>query len=149
MKYRIFAVRKCAALFAIACAFLLCFSSTQAAPRKILHGHVPSAVSKGQRGEKVPATKRLDLAIALPLRNDGKLTDFLQQLYDPSSPLYHQYLTPAQFAERFGPTEEDYQKVIAFANAYGLTVTGTHGNRGLLDVNASVSAIEQAFHVNL
>ena len=38
-------------------------------------------------------------------------------------PNYHHYLTPEQFTERFGPTEQDYQAVIAFAKANGLTVT--------------------------
>jgi kumamolisin len=62
-------------------------------------------------------TKRLDLAIGLPLRNREALTHLLEQLYNPASPKYRQYLTPQQFAEKFGPSEEDYQVVIAFAKS--------------------------------
>ena len=73
----------------------------------------------------------------------------MQQLYDPASPQFHQYLTPEQFTERFGPTEQDYQAVIDFAKANGLTVTGTHPNRVVVDVSAPVSDIERVFHLTM
>jgi len=38
---------------------------------------------------------------------------------------------------------------MGFAKRNGLTVTGTHGNRLLLDVNGSVADIQQAFHVTM
>jgi subtilase family serine protease len=117
--------------------------------RQMLHGHVPAAVARLQAIGLFPATNQLRLAIGLPLRNPVALDDFLRQAYDPASPNFRQYLTPAQFTERFGPTEQDYQKVIAFAHANGLTVTATHGNRVLLDVSGSVRNIERAFHVIL
>jgi uncharacterized repeat protein (TIGR03803 family) len=151
MTYRIFAIApgKYINSVSIVAALLLLASTGQSASRKILVGHVPAAASKSQPIDKVPGSKRLDLAISLPLRNSASLADFLQQLYDPSSPNFHQYLTPEQFAQRFGPSEEDYQKVIGFAKQYGLTITGTHANRTLLDVSAPVSSLEQAFKVNL
>src|SRR5208283_4643735 len=67
--------------------------------------------------------------------------------YDPSSPDYRQFLTVAQFTEGFSPTEQDYQAVVNFAEANGLTVTDTPPNRLLVDVNGSVAQIEKAFHV--
>jgi subtilase family serine protease len=69
--------------------------------------------------------------------------------HDPKSTNYHQYLTPQQFTERFGPTEQDYKALIEFAKANGLTVVGTHPNRMLLDIKASVADIEKASHVTM
>jgi subtilase family serine protease len=117
--------------------------------RRMLHGHVPKVVAQLQSVGQLPASQRLNLAIGLPLQNPAALDVFLQQLYDPASPNYHQYLTPEQFAEKFGPTEQDYQKVVAFAQANGLTVTTTHGNRVLLDVSGSVADVEGAFQITL
>src|SRR5208283_119695 len=88
--------------------------------------------------------RELRLAIGLPLRNQEGLTNLLQRIYDPTSPDYHHYLTPAQFAETFGPTEQDYRSVTAFASAKGLKVRATHSNRMLLDVVGSVSNIDSA-----
>ncbi len=116
---------------------------------QVLRGHVPAVVARLQPTSHLPGTNRLNLAIGLPLRNQEALTNLLQQIYDPASPNYRHYLTPEQFTEQFGPTERDYQAVIAFAKANGLTVTDTHPNRMLVDVSGSVADIERALHVTL
>jgi len=121
----------------------------RAAQRQVLHGHVPAVVSRLAPVGRLDATQRLNLAIALPLRNQQALTDLLRRLYDPASPSYRQFLTPAQFAAQFGPAEEDYETVAAFAKAHGLTVTHRYSNRLLLDVNGAVSDIENALHVTM
>jgi subtilase family serine protease len=91
----------------------------------------------------------LDLAIGLPLRNAEGLKALLGQIYDPASPKYRKYLAPQQFTAMFGPTEEDYQRLIDFAKSNGFAVTGTHPNRTLLDVNASAGEIEKTFRVRM
>jgi subtilase family serine protease len=138
---------------AIACAvvFLPLAACAQSPGRQVLHGHVPEAVARFhlQPTGHLSATKHLNLAIGLPLRNQQKLDDLLQQIYDSASPKYHQYLTPEQFTEQFGPTEQDYQAVINFAQRNHLTVTGTSDSRLLLDVSGSVADIERAFQVTM
>ncbi|MDB6065263.1 MAG: Sedolisin [Pedosphaera sp.] len=91
----------------------------------------------------------MELAIGLPLRNKEALTDLLQQIYDPSSSQYHQYLSAEQFAEMFGPTEQQYQSVVDFMKSKGFVVTGTHPNRVVLDVKGSAADIEKTFHLAL
>ncbi len=125
------------------------FTSLAQPAGKALTGHVPAAVSRLQATGRLPATTNLNLAIGLPLRNQAALDSLLQQLYDPASPNYRQFLTPDEFTAQFGPTEQDYQKVVDFAQASGLTVTRTHGNRMLVDVSGKVSDIEKAFHVTM
>jgi uncharacterized repeat protein (TIGR01451 family) len=98
---------------------------------------------------RLPASQQLNLAIGLPLRNQEALTNLLRQIYDPSSPNYRHYLTPEIFAAKFGPTEADYQAVISFAETHGLTVTGKHPNRTLVDVQGKVADIEQLFNVRM
>ena len=136
---------------AIACAiaFLQFTASAQSPGRQLFKGHVPQAVERLhlQPVSRLSSEKRLNLAIGLPLRNPQALDDLLQQIYDPASPNFRQYLTPAQFTEQFGPTEKDYQAVIAFMESKGLTVTYRHPNRVVLDVSGSVGDIERAFHV--
>jgi len=116
---------------------------------KTLHSHVTAVVSRLQAKGPLPANTNLTLAIGLPLRNTDALTNLLRQIYDPSSTNYHRYLTPDEFTAQFGPTEQDYQKVVDFANSNGLAVTRTHGNRVLLDVSGKVSDVEKAFHVKM
>jgi subtilase family serine protease len=135
---------------AIAALLSLCASASPAAlGAQVVHRHLPAAAMSLQPLGRLSATDRLDLIIGLPLRNQGALTNLLQQLYDPSSPQSHRYLTPEQFAQRFGPTEQDYLAVVAFAKANGFMVTGTHSNRTLVDINGSVADIERVFHVTM
>jgi hypothetical protein len=117
--------------------------------RQVVNGHVPKITRKLPSLGRLGANYRLELAIGLPLRNRGQLTNLLEDIYNPSSPNFHHYFTPDQFAASFAPSQEDYQKVIEFAKSNGLAVKRTHPNRTLLDVSGSVSDIEKAFHVHL
>ena len=133
----------------LATATLVCPSRAAVPGMKTLSGHVPAVVSHLLAKGKPAATNHLTLAIGLPLRNTAALTNLLQQIYDPSSPNYHHYLTPAEFTAQFGPSEQDYQAVVDYAQKNGLSVTTTHPNRMVLDVNGKVSDIEHALNVTL
>jgi kumamolisin len=117
----------------------------------VMTRHVREAVSSGQATYlgRLPATLSLRLSIALPLRNDSDLDQLLQQLYDPQSPSCHRFLSVEEFTQRFGASQEDYDAVIRFAEASGLTVTGTAPNRMIVNVTGSVANIERAFHVTM
>jgi subtilase family serine protease len=124
-------------------------TGTAAQERRLLTGHVPAQAAKAAVVGRLPSTNSLNLAIGLPLREQAAVTRLLQDIYDPASPNYRHYLTSEQFDERFGPTEADYQAVIAFAKAHNLAVTGTHPDRMLLDVAGSVADVESAFQITL
>lgn len=124
-------------------------SFSQSSGDRTLPGTMPAIVPQLSPIGSVSATQQLQLAIGLPLRNPEALTNLLEQLYDPASPRLHQWLTPEQFTAQFGPTEDDYAKVIRFAQAHGLAITRQHSNRLLLDVSGSTTNIEEAFQVKL
>jgi hypothetical protein len=122
---------------------------TRAKDRQPLAESMP-AEARGMVPAGRPApTDRLNLAISLPLRQPEALDQFLNEVYDPASANYHRFLTPQQFAKRFGPGKEDYQALIEFARANGFTVTGEYPNRALLDVSGSVADIERTFQTTL
>jgi subtilase family serine protease len=119
------------------------------AERQVLKGQLPAAVPGLDPVDRLAATRQLHLAISLPLRNRESLTNLLKQLYDPASPAFHHFLNPDQFTASFGPTQSDYQALLAFAKSSGFNVVATHPNRLLLEVGASVADIEKTFHVKM
>jgi subtilase family serine protease len=132
-------------------AVLLFIIGTQAHAQGVFTRHVRQEVTTGQAPlmGQLPANQSLKLNIALPLRNEAELDQLLQQLYDPQSPLFHQFLSVQEFTDRFGATADDYVQVIRFAERNGLTVTGTFPNRMVVNVTGSVRNIEKAFAVQM
>jgi subtilase family serine protease len=120
-------------------------------PLQVLQHHVRASVSSGQAALVGPLSpmQRMNLSIVLPLRNQSQLTSLLSRLYDPSSPGYRQFLSVDQFTAQFAPTAEDYQAVVDFAQANGLTVTGTPANRMVVPISGSVAQIEHAFNLSM
>jgi len=118
---------------------------------QVLHHHVRPEVSNGQAAlvGPLPQTQRLNLAIMLPQRNQSELTNLLSRLYDPSSPDFRHFLSVDQFTEHFGPTSEEYQAVVDFAQANGLTVTDRPANRMIVPICGSVAQVEKAFNVRM
>jgi kumamolisin len=111
--------------------------------------HARLEVTSGQAKfvNRLPGSQILRLDIVLPLRDQAGLDSFLKEVYDPTSPIYRHFLTVPEFTERFGPTQEDYDAVVAFAKSRGFNVVG--GSRDGMDVQVegSVTVIEAAFNV--
>jgi len=110
---------------------------------------VPTVVSGLEPVGRVNGSTRLKLSINLPLHHREALTNLIEQIYDPASPLYHHYLAPEEFDAQFGPTEQDYQALTAWATRSGFTVTARHLNRMLLEVSAPVTDIERALQITM
>ena len=138
-------------LFAAAAVVSLGTSTVRAQSPSLLTHHVRDVTRNGQakRIGRLSATESMRLVLVLPLRNQAELDDLLQALYDPRSQSYRHFLTVEEFTAKFGPTEEDYNRVIEFAKANGLTVVGTSRNRLNLDVTGAVANIEKAFHFEM
>jgi xanthomonalisin len=141
-------------LFAVVATAVIC-GYLQAAPNRAVHAtqsqHVPAAVSDGTApfAGWPDARQSLQLALSLPQRNEAELDQFLEDLQDPRSPSYHQYLSVEEYTARFAPTQEDYDQVVAWAGSNGLTVTETTANRRLVNVAAPVDTVNRAFGVQV
>lgn len=134
------------------CAVTLTASLASTSPAQSTHTkHVRDAVRTGEARltGHLPSSQVLQLDLVLPLRDSAGLDAFLADIYNPASPNYRHFVTPQQFTQRFGPAAADYQQVVDFAKANGLTVTG--GSRDTMEVQVSgpASAIESAFRIRL
>ncbi len=95
------------------------------------------------------ADAMLRLVVSLPLRNTAALDALLAGITDPENPNFRHYLTVAEFTERFGPTQSDYDTAAGFFAANGLTVALRSNNRMILAVDGRVADIERVFHVTM
>jgi subtilase family serine protease len=123
----------------------------QAQPQPLLTRHVRDAVVNGQAQfvGKLPATETLRFDMVLPLRDRTGLQNFLQELQSPASPSYHKFLTPQEFTARFGPSQEDWDALVAFAKASGFEIISGNLEGRDLRLTGTVANIEKAFHVTM
>ena len=113
--------------------------------------HVPTkGVNKATQMHPLDPNQEIHVNFVLPLRNQKELDDLLERIQDPADhEHYGKHLTSEEFIGRFAPLQEDYDKVVAYANSLGLTVQDTHANRTLLHVSGPTQAIEAAFNLLL
>jgi subtilase family serine protease len=96
-----------------------------------------------------PAEQIMHLVVSLPLRNSNQLDALLNAIYDPASPQYRRFLSVAEFTDRFGPSEADYEKAVAFFEQRGFVAGPRAANRYLMALDGKVSDVERVFHVTM
>lgn len=74
---------------------------------------------------------------------------FLKQLQDRSSPYYHKWLTPAQFADRFGMTRNDVERVITWLQSEGFANISVANSRNEISFDGTIAQIESVFHLEM
>ncbi len=137
--------------FAMAATALLGFvgrtgSAAGAGPRlEPLHGHQalvpPGATLLGP----APSSAELPLVVTLQPRDQAALSAEAHAVSDPASPDYHHFLTPGEFAQRYGPTPATIAQVTAQLKQSGLTV-GPPSSTGLsVPVSGTVAQVQSAF----
>ncbi|MBV8958560.1 MAG: S8/S53 family peptidase [Actinobacteria bacterium] len=73
----------------------------------------------------------------------------LRAMYDPKSPAYHHYLTPSEFADRFGVDKGAHDRLVSWLRAGGLEITQAGSSRDYVQAAGSVSDVERLFHTTL
>jgi subtilase family serine protease len=137
-----------AALAAIAVAGVAA-APAGAASRGKLAGSVPSWAKasslKGAASASDPVTFRVYLAWRDP---DGAAA-LARAVSDPRSASYGKVLTPAQFRQRFAPSEADVKAVKSWLTDQGFDVVYTPANNHYVAAEGTVAQVESAFAVKL
>ena len=117
-----------------------------------LQGNVhPLARPEFDRGVVNPATRldRMLLVLNSSPAQSADLGALLAAQQNPHSPLYHQWLTPAEFAARFGASDADLAQVSAWLESHGLTIDEIPTGRRLVVFSGSAAQVFAAFRTSL
>ena len=110
-----------------------------------LHGRQPQVPPGATLLGPAPSSTVLPLTVTLQPRDPAALAAEAEAVSDPTSADYRHFLTPRQFAQRFGPTPGTVAQVIATLRQAGLTV-GSASSTGLsLPVSGTVAQVQSAF----
>lgn len=89
--------------------------------------------------------ENVHFAISLQLRDAAGLERFANQVSDPHSLTFRQFLTPEQVGEKFGPSQADVDATVAFLQSNGLKVSEIAKNRMTITVDGTVDQVNRAF----
>ena len=138
-----------ASILSAAVAATLAAANAQAGEFMTRHMRDEVRAGTAQPSAQMESSQTMSLDLVLPLSNAAGLQSFLADIYNPASPNFHHFLTVSEFTAKFGPTQQDYDSVVAFARTNGLTVTGGSRDGMEVQVKGSVAAVEKAFHVKM
>ena len=120
--------------------------------RVALRGHIyPKALPQYDQGRVRPSLPISYVTLELGQSDTQKadLERLLVEQQKPGSPNYHRWLTPEQFAQRFGPSDADIAKITAWLQGQGMTVTSVARGRGWIAFDGPAAQMENAFGTEL
>jgi kumamolisin len=128
-------------------AFILIAGATaaQALASDGIASGVPQFISAATLLGPAPPSQKIHLVVFLAYPNQSAVTNFVQTVNNPSSPMYGQFLSPDQFASAFGPSARTYSTVEYLMLGADMQIVTGYANRKIIDVVATVGQAEAFF----
>src|SRR5207253_9268432 len=87
---------------------------------------------------------RVTLVLRPSDAQQADLDQLLASQQDPTSPNYHKWLTPEEYADRFGVSQSDIDQMTAWLQSQNLNVVAVARGRNSISVSGAAVAAEQA-----
>jgi subtilase family serine protease len=110
---------------------------------------VSPMVAKSTFISPVDGGKVINVVLSLPLSDPQGAAEFVRHASVPNDPLYHRYLTPQEFADRFGANAADYAVLKDWAASNGLQLAHESVARTTLTVRGTVAQLQSLFKAQL
>ncbi len=114
----------------------------------LIPDHVAGVVNNGHALGPAKTGTQLNVVLSLPYSNQAQLNYFLAAVQDPSSPLYHHYLTQSQFKQDFSPSAAEYYHYVQYFMSQGFHVK-TYGDMVSMVLSGSVAQYQATFHTSM
>jgi subtilase family serine protease len=123
-------------------------SNEQATLRNSLH---PMAEKQFDAGRMPSDTKLggITMIFTRSAEQETAVRTLMAEQQNPASPLYHQWLTPDQFAARFGMSDADLTKVKNWLEQQGFSIDQVARSKNAIHFSGSVRQVEQAFSTEM
>lgn len=96
-----------------------------------------------------PAGQRIRIGVSLQRPNPTGEIQLYNELYDPSSPMYRHFLTPAQFDRQFGVPATESEAVANWLTGGGLSILTSSAAGDYFTAEGTVSQMDRLFHVEI
>jgi len=111
--------------------------------------NVSPMVAKSALMSPADSAKQINVILSLPLGDSAGAAQFVQRVSNPKDEVYRKYITPQEFARRFGANAGDYAGLKEWASANGLTIVHESLARTFLTVSGTVRQFQTLFKTEL
>src|ERR1035441_2063230 len=111
----------------------------------------PEAKAKYDRG-RVEGNLLMEHLLLLLKRSpeqEQELERFIDALHDPSSPMFHRWVTAQEFGERFGVAKQDRDTIKKWLESHGLKVNVEYPNGLLIDFSGTAGQLREALRTEI
>jgi kumamolisin len=138
-------------LVLIAAATAYATKGTMAPDMARLPGHVLPALARAAVIPVRPGdlNQQLNLTIVLKRDDQAGFERYLHGLYDPHSKNHRHFLTQRDIANRFGPSQADYDSVLAYLQSNGFKLVQGSANRLTITVTGTRAQADGAFETHI
>jgi hypothetical protein len=93
--------------------------------------------------------ERIVLQLEPSATQQAELDALVEAQHDPASPLYHQWLTPAEYGARFGASAADVARVTGWLRGHGFKVDEVAASNRLVIFSGTAGEVADTFHTEL
>ncbi|MGB6484566.1 MAG: Ig-like domain repeat protein [Candidatus Acidiferrales bacterium] len=93
--------------------------------------------------------QRMLLVLGRSAAQEEAILALLEEQQEKSSPNFHKWLTPEEFGEQFGASEQDIQTVTSWLAGQGFQVAGVSKGRSVIEFSGTAAQVQQAFHTTV
>ena len=90
--------------------------------------------------------QRMLLVLTRSSQQQAALENLLEQQETKGSVNYHKWLTPAQFGQQFGPSDQNIQTIVAWLESQGFQVNEVSNGGGVIEFSGNAGLVQAAFH---
>lgn len=95
------------------------------------------------------AATPVHIEVVLKVQNRAALDDFIASAHNPSSPMFHATLQPADAVAMFSPSDDQVQAVVAHLSKAGFTNISVSSNKLVVSADGNAAAAQSAFATRL
>jgi hypothetical protein len=93
--------------------------------------------------------ERMLLVLKRSPEQESALEALMEQQQDASSPNFHKWLTPQQFGQQFGPSDQDIQTITAWLQSHGFRIEHVSKGRTVIEFSGTAGQVRDAFHTEI
>ncbi|MBV8469935.1 MAG: S8/S53 family peptidase [Burkholderiaceae bacterium] len=91
----------------------------------------------------------MTVSIVLKVKNPIYLDNYISDTVDPYSPLYHHFMSVAQFKATFAPSDQDVQALTSYLTGLGIQINQVYPDNLLINATGTAAQLNQAFTAGL